>query len=320
MLVYIQKRILAAIPVLLGVSLLVFLMLHALPVDPVRMMLSDHQAGTAPTVGGTITDDMYESMKRQLGLDKPLYVQFARFVWNALRGDLGKSYRNNRAVSEMIAANVRFTAELAFAGMGVAVVLGVVLGVLAAMRAGTWFDALMMGTAVIGVSMPGFWLGLMLILIFSLGLGWFPSMGAASWKAVVLPAFALGLRAAATIARLTRSSLVEVMRQEYMVTARAKGLAERVVVAKHGLKNALIPVITIMGLQFGGLLGGALIIETIFGRPGIGYIAVNGIWNKDFPTVQGTVLFTATIYVLVNLLVDISYGWIDPRIRYDGGS
>ena len=319
MLIYVQKRLLAAIPVLLGVSLLVFLMLHALPIDPIRMMLTDHASGTAPTVGGTITDEMYENMKKQLGLDKPLYVQFARFVWNALRGDLGKSFRNNRLVAEMIGDNVGFTAELAVAGMGVAIVVGIILGVLAAMRAGSWFDALMMGAAVLGVSMPSFWLALMLILIFSLGLGWFPAIGAGGIKALVLPAFALGLRSAATIARLTRSSLIEVMRQDYMTTARAKGLAERVVVAKHGLKNALIPVVTIVGLQFGSLLGGALIIETIFGRPGIGYIAVNGIWNKDFPTVQGTVLFTAVIYVLVNLLVDVSYAWIDPRIRYDGG-
>ncbi len=319
MLVYVQRRLLAAIPVMLGVSLLVFLMLHALPVDPIRMMLTDHTSGTAPTVGGAITEEMYQSMRKQLGLDKPLYVQFTRFVWNALRGDLGRSFRNNRPVAEMIRDNVRFTAELAIAGMGIAIVVGIVLGVLAAMRAGSWFDALMMGLAVLGVSMPGFWLALMLILIFSLDLGWFPAVGAGGLKALVLPAFALGLRSAATIARLTRSSLVEVMRQDYMTTARAKGLAERVVVSKHGLKNALIPVVTIVGLQFGGLLGGALIIETIFGRPGIGYIAVNGIWNKDFPTVQGTVLFTATIYVLVNLLVDISYAWIDPRIRYDGG-
>ncbi len=317
---YILKRFLFAVPVLLGVSLLVFMMLHALPVDPVKLMLTDHASGTAPTAAGTMTDEMYENMKRQLGLDKPLHIQFGSFLFRAVQGDLGRSYRSDKAVASMIADNISFTAELAFASMSLSILIGVVLGVFAAINGGTWLDAGIMAVSVLGVSMPSFWFGLVLILVFSLGLGWFPPMGAGGLRALVLPAIAMGVPASATVARLTRSSLVEVMRQDYMVTARAKGLREMVVVAKHGLKNALIPVVTIVGLQFGALLGGSLVIETVFGRPGLGYISVNAIWNKDFPTVQGMVLFMATLYVVINILVDISYAWLDPRVRYDGGS
>ncbi|MFO7941516.1 MAG: ABC transporter permease [Bacillota bacterium] len=315
-----QKRILTAIPVLIGVSLLVFLMLHALPVDPVKLMLTDHASGTAPTAAGTMTDEMYENMRHQLGLDRPLHIQFGSFLYDAIRGDLGRSYRNDKAVSRMIADNIGHTAELAFAAMGLAIVVGVSLGIFAAVNRGTWRDAVIMAVSVLGVSMPTFWFGLVLILVFALGLGWFPAMGAGGIRALVLPTLAMGLPTSAIIARLTRSSLVEVMRQDYMTTARAKGLREMVVVTKHGLKNALIPVVTIIGLQFGALLGGSLIIETVFGRPGLGYIAVNAIWNKDFPTVQGMVLFMATVYVFINIIVDISYAWFDPRVRYDGGS
>jgi ABC-type dipeptide/oligopeptide/nickel transport system permease component len=260
-------------------------------------------------------------MRQQLGLDLPLPVQFGRFLWGVIQGDLGKSFRSGEPVAGLILRNLPFTIQLAVFSLGVAVLVGFVLGVTAAINRGTWLDMVAMTLAVIGVSMPSFWLAIMLLLIFALHLGILPAVGMATgWDGLILPSVALGLSAAAIIARLVRSSLVDVLVRDYVRTARAKGLRERTVVLRHALKNALIPVVTVLGLQFGTLLGGAVVVETVFARPGIGQLVVKAILEKDFPIVQGVVLFTATAYVIANFLVDVSYSWLDPRIRYGDAS
>lgn len=303
---FLAGRLVATIPVLLGVSFLVFMMLHLVPGDPVKMMLSEFQT----------TPKQIELLRSQLHLDEPLPQQFARFVWNALHGDLGRSIRSKRMVTREIGENLGPTLQLAVAALAVAVVIGVSLGILAAIKQGTWLDLAPMLVALGGVSMPSFWLGLLLIFFFSLRLGWLPATGAGDLKHLVLPALTLGLGASAIIARLTRSSMLEVLRQEYITTARAKGLRELTVILRHGLKNALIPVVTIFGLQFGNLLAGTVVVETVFARPGIGRLIVDAILAKDFPVVQGIILLSATAYVMVNLLVDVTYGFLDPRIRF----
>ncbi|MGH2615187.1 MAG: ABC transporter permease [Thermomicrobiales bacterium] len=319
--VYLRRRLLTTIPVLLGVSLVVFLMLHFLPGDPVLMMLTEHRGGGAPTISGSITQEMYDNMRHQLGLDRPLPVQFASFLSGVLRGDLGTSFRGGEPVRELIVRNLPYTIQLAVASFGVAMVAGFVLGIIAGVKRGSWIDSLTMTIAAAGVSMPSFWLGIMLLLIFSVHLNLVPAVArAADWRSLILPAIALGFSASAIIARLVRSSLVEAMQQDYVQTARAKGLREQAVVVRHALKNALIPVVTVGGLQFGNLLGGTVVIETVFARPGIGHITVNGILERDFPVVQGVVLVSALTYVLANFLVDLTYTWIDPRIRFGGGT
>ncbi len=312
---YILRRVAMTIPVLLGVSLAVFSMLHLLPVDPVQMMVMDSTTGTAPTA--IVTDEMVANMRHQLGLDLPLPVQFARFVGNALQGDLGYSFRNNRPVTEMLVEQLPYTITLTVAGMGTALLLGLTFGILAGLRPNSWIDNLSMSIAMLGVSMPSFWLGLMLIYLFALQLRLLPALGTGSAKALILPALTLGISASAIIARLTRSSLMEIMRTEYITTARAKGLPEWRVLIGHALRNALVPVVTVVGLQFGALMSGAVIVETVFGRPGIGRLGVRGILEQDFPLVQGFVLFVAVVYVLTNLLVDLFYAFLDPRIRYE---
>jgi peptide/nickel transport system permease protein/oligopeptide transport system permease protein len=302
---FVAGRALAAVPVLLGVTLAVFSMLFLVPGDPVKMMLAEFVTNA----------DQVARMRAQLHLDEPLPQQYARFVWNAVRGDLGTSIRSRRPVTREILENLPSTAQLALASMAVAVGLGVALGLLAAVFRHTWLDVGSMLVALVGVSMPSFWLGLLLILLFSLFLGWLPATGGATLWHLILPALTLGMIAAAIVARLTRSSMLEVLGQDYVRTARAKGLGGFTVVVRHGLKNALIPVVTIFGLQFGNLLAGAVIVETVFGRPGLGRLIVGGVLAKDFPLVQGTILFVATAYVLINLLVDVAYAALDPRIR-----
>jgi peptide/nickel transport system permease protein len=306
MLTWILRRILAVVPVLFGVTLAVFSMLFLVPGDPVKMMLAEF----------VTTPDQVAQMPEQLHLDEPILRQYGRFVGNAVRGDLGTSIRSRRPVATEIGENLASTAQLALAAMLVAVGLGIPLGLLAALFRNSWLDVASMGTALLGVSMPSFWLGLLLIFVFSLHLAWFPATGGGDLHQLVLPAFTLGMIAAAIIARLTRSSMLEVLGQDYVRTARAKGLGGFSVVVRHALKNALIPIITIFGLQFGNLLAGAVIVETVFSRPGLGRLIVGGILNKDFPLVQGTVLFVATVYVLINLLVDVAYAYADPRIRF----
>ncbi|HKC05844.1 MAG TPA: ABC transporter permease [Methylomirabilota bacterium] len=278
MLTYVAQRILAVVPVLFGVTLAVFSMLFLVPGDPVKMMLAEF----------VTNPDQIARMRAQLHLDEPILAQYGRFVGNAARGDLGTSIRSRRPVATEIAENVGSTAQLALSSMAV---------------------------ALLGVAMPSFWLGLLLIFTFSLHLGWFPATGGGDLLHLVLPSVTLGTIAAAIIARLTRSSMLEVLGQDYVRTARAKGLAWWGVVVRHALQNALIPIITIFGLQFGNLLAGAVIVETVFSRPGLGRLIVGGILAKDFPLVQGAVLFVATAYVLINVLVDLAYAFVDPRIR-----
>ena len=303
---YISSRLLVTIPVVFGVSLAVFSMLFLIPGDPVKMMLSEF--ATNP--------EQIARMRAQLHLNEPFAEQFGRFVWGAVRGDLGSSIRDRRPVTTEILEVLPATLQLSLAALVLAAALGIALGIIAAVHQNSWWDLGSMVVALVGVSVPSFWLGLLLIFLFSLRLEWLPATGGGGLDHLLMPAFALGLGAAAIIARLTRSSMLEVLRTEYMTTARAKGLGGPSVVLRHGLLNALIPIITIFGLQFGSLLAGTVIIETVFGRPGVGRLLVNAILNKDFPLVQGIVLFVAAGYVLINLAVDVVYAAVDPRIRY----
>ena len=305
MLTYVGRRILAVVPVLFGVTLAVFSMLFLVPGDPVKIMLAEF----------VTTPDQIAQMRAQLHLDEPVLKQYGRFVGNALRGDLGISIRSRRPVAAEITENIGSTGQLALASMLVAIGLGVPLGLLAALGRNSWLDVAAMVVALLGVAMPSFWLGLLLIFVFSLHLGWLPATGGGDLLHLVMPSVALGMIAAAIIARLTRSSMLEVLGQDYVRTARAKGLGSGSVIVRHALRNALIPVVTVFGLQFGNLLAGAVIVETVFSRPGLGRLIVGGILAKDFPLVQGTVLFVAATYVLINVVVDVAYAYVDPRIR-----
>ncbi len=305
---YIRGRLLRAIPVVLGVSTLVFFMIHLLPGDPAEEIASRSPRMTQETV---------QRIRVQLGLDQPLYKQYLQFLSRELHGNLGRSIFTNQPVTKMIRDQVGSTLQLTFVGLSIAILMGVTLGVVAAVRHNTWLDTASMTVALLGVSMPSFWLGLLLILLFAVNLRWVPVIGGTGIRGIILPAFTLGFGAAAIIARLVRSSMLEVLRQEYMTSARAKGLSTTVVILRHGLKNALIPVVTIIGLQFGTLLGGAVVIETVFARQGIGRMAIDAVLAKDFPVIQGTVLFAALVYVTVNLGVDLLYSVLDPRIHYD---
>jgi peptide/nickel transport system permease protein len=305
-LTYVGRRILAVVPVLFGVTLAVFSMLFLVPGDPVKIMLAEF----------VTTPDQIARMRAQLHLDEPVLKQYGRFVGNALRGDLGTSIRSRRPVAAEITENIGSTGQLALASMLVAIGLGVPLGLLAALGRNSWLDVVAMVVALLGVAMPSFWLGLLLIFVFSLHLGWLPATGGGDLLHLVMPSVALGMIAAAIIARLTRSSMLEVLGQDYVRTARAKGLGGWGVIVRHALRNALIPVVTVFGLQFGNLLAGAVIVETVFSRPGLGRLIVGGILSKDFPLVQGTVLFVAAAYVLINVVVDVVYAYVDPRIRF----
>ena len=302
---YIGLRLLAAIPTILGVSVLVFASLYLLPGDPVQAL-----AGEVP-----LERERVEALREQLGLNDPPWEQYGRFALDAIQGDLGTSLKSRRPVLDEILTFLPATLQLTTAAMVFAVIVGVTLGAVAAIRAHTWVDTLTMLLALGGVSVPVFWMGLMLLLVFAVWLGLVPSTGTEGIERLILPAFTLGYGAAAIIARLTRSAMLEVLSLEYIVTARSKGLAERVVIVRHALRNALIPVITVVGLQVGNLLSGAVIVETVFSRQGVGRMLVNGILGKDLPLVQGAILFVAVFYVLINLLTDILYAWVDPRIR-----
>jgi peptide/nickel transport system permease protein len=307
MLRYIAKRLIASIPVMLGVLVAVFFLMRVLPGDPTQMMAAEFGASA----------EELARMRASLGVDDPIMVHFWDFVRNAARGDLGRSLFTNRPVTTQIVDQVPSTFQLAAASLVIAILIGVPIGVVAAVRSNSVIDAGSMVLALIGVSMPSFWLGLILIYVFSYRLGWLPAAGVGDLRYLLMPAFALGFSSAAIIARLTRSSMLEVLRQEYIVTARAKGLASRLVIFRHALKNALIPLVTIIGLQFASLMGGAVIIETVFARKGLGSLTIQAILQKDYPLVQGTILFVALAYIVVNLIVDISYAFLDPRIRYE---
>ena len=306
MIVYLAKRVLAAIPVLLGLTLLVFMMLHLIPGDPVAQMLGE--AG--------VRQEVVDNLREQMGFDDPLHVQYGRYFVGLVQGDLGHSPLSRRDVSDMIGRVLPSTLALAVSGLIIAALLGTVLGIVAAVRQNSIVDNITMLIALIGVSMPSFWLGLMLIFIFSLQLGWLPATGSGGWERLILPAATLGFAGSAIIARMVRSSMLEVFRQEYVRTATAKGIGASRVIVKHVLKNALIPVLTIIGLEFGRLLSGTVVIEVVFARPGIGRLLVESILRKDYIVVQGVVLINALFYVTVNLLVDLTYAYADPRIRY----
>jgi ABC-type dipeptide/oligopeptide/nickel transport system permease component len=303
---YALQRLLFTIPVLFGVSVLTFLMLHLIPGDPVAAMFIGQ--------GGARAEQL-DAIREDLGLNDPLPVQYLNYMRNLAQGDLGTSIRTKQPVLDMISNNLPSTIKLTFASMVIAILLGVTLGVVAAIKRGSVVDSIVMFIGLAGVSMPSFWLGLLLISLFSIRLNWLPIIGGNDWKGLILPATALGFAAAATIARMVRSSLLEVLSEQYIVTARAKGLNERGVIIRHALRNATIPVLTVVGLQFGSLLAGAVIIEQVFARQGIGRMLVTALQSRDFPVAQGGVLFVATVYVLMNLLVDLLYGAVDPRIR-----
>jgi ABC-type dipeptide/oligopeptide/nickel transport system permease component len=294
------------LPVLWGVTTIVFLMLYLLPGDPVLAIL--HTGGA--------TSEQVEQLRRQLGFDQPLSVQYVRWLGRILRGDLGRSVITDRPVGFELRSQLLNTVQLALAAVALALLLGSVLGTVAGYYRGSWLDAIATSAGVFGVSMPNFWFGFLLIFLFSFKLRLFPAVGQGSVGHLVLPAVTLALQFSAVITRLLRSSLLEVLSQEYVLVARSKGLSEIVVLGKHALRNAVIPITTIVGLQFGDLLAGTVVVETVFARQGIGRLIVEGILSKDTPIVQGAVLLTALGYVLTNLLVDISYVFLDPQIRY----
>jgi peptide/nickel transport system permease protein len=299
------SRSLGIIPVMLGISVLVFFGMRLTPGDPVDIM-------TGQTA---ISAEQRDQLRHQLGLDKPLLVQFVDFLWKTVHGDLGTSIRYKIPVTKLILFQAPSTVELAVAAMAFAVAFGGLAGLVAAFYQNRIADHVIMVFALIGLCMPSFWLGLLLIIFFSVRLGWLPSSGSGGLDYLVLPAFALGLIYASTIARLTRSSMIEILSQDFIRTARAKGLSERKVVLRHALKNALIPIVTVGGLQLGYLLGGAVIVENVFARQGLGNMTVNAILDKDYPVIQGTVLFICVCIVFINLLVDLLYLFLDPRVK-----
>lgn len=301
---YIIKRLLYLIPVILGVTFIVFTIMHFTPGDPARIMLGE----SAP-------QEYVDNLREEMGLNDPFPVQYFNFVKNAVKGDFGISYKTKNPVFDEVFARFPATLKLTVAGMIIAVGMGIPIGIISATKQYSLTDSITMIVALLGVSMPNFWLGLMLILFFSVSLGWLPSGGNAGFNSLILPAFTLGTGVAAIITRMTRSSMLEVIRQDYIRTARAKGVKESKVINKHALKNALIPVVTIIGLQFGSLLGGAVLTETVFTWPGIGRFMVDAIKQKDTPAVLASVVFMSVVFSIVNLFIDILYAYIDPRIK-----
>ncbi len=301
---YLARRLLLTIPVLLGVATLVFLLIHLVPGDPAQSMLGD---GAAP-------QDV-AALRTRLGLDQPLPVQFGRFIIGLVRGDLGTSLRTGEPVAASIASRMPATAELAFAAMLVALLIAVPLGVAAAVWKGTWVDTSAMTLALVGISIPNFWLGPMMAIVFAVELGWLPVSGRGTLAHLVLPSATLGAALAAILARMTRASLLEELRELYVTAARARGASRARAVWRHAFRNSLVPVVTIVGLQFGSLLTGAIITETIFSWPGVGRLLIQSINFRDYPMVQGCILLIAVTYVMVNLVTDLVYGWLDPRIR-----
>ncbi|QNM16083.1 MULTISPECIES: nickel ABC transporter permease [Fusobacterium] len=301
---YIIKRLLLLIPVLLGVSLLVFTILSLTPGDPAQLILGE----SAPK-------EAVLKLREEMGLNDPFLLQYLRFVKNAIVGDFGRSYTTGREVFGEIFSRFPNTFILAVVGMIISVCIGIPVGIISATKQYSAMDSISMILALLGVSMPVFWLGLMLILVFSVKLGLLPSGGFDGLKSIILPAATLGVGSAAIITRMTRSSMLEVIRQDYIRTARAKGVSEKVVINRHALKNALIPIITVVGLQFGGLLGGAVLTESVYSWPGVGRLMVDAIRQKDTPTVLAAVVFLAAVFSVVNLLVDILYAYVDPRIK-----
>jgi len=303
---FLVRRILLTVPVLLGVATLVFSLIHLIPGDPVQSMLGE----------GASAESINE-LRTRLGLDRPLYAQYLAFLKGVAHGNLGTSLRTSEPVTSAIADRMPATFELAAAAMLVAVVIAIPLGVLAAARAGTIVDHLATTLALIGISMPNFWLGPLLALVFAVELGWLPVSGRGTLAQLVLPAITLGAPLAAVLARTTRASVIDELRELYVLAARARGVSRVRAVLKHAFRNSLIPIVTVLGLQLGAVLTGAVITETIFAWPGVGRLLIQSIGFRDYPLVQGCILLIALTYVSMNLLTDLAYGLLDPRIRYE---
>ena len=302
---FLISRLLSTLVVVLGVVTLVFLLIHIVPGDPIEAML-----------GETATVADQNELREALGLNQPLWTQWSNYMLNLSQGDLGQSLYSQKSVNSLIWERLPATLELAIAGLLVAICIALPLGSIAALRKDTFWDQGAMVFSLLGVSVPNFWMGPLLIILFSLGLGWFPVSGREGWDSLVLPAITLGTALAAILARMVRSTLLEVLHEDYIRTARAKGLSEYAVVAYHALRNAALPIITVLGLQLGTLLGGAVITETIFSWPGIGQLTIESIQRRDYPVVQACVLLISLSYVLVNTFTDMLYAWLDPRVRY----
>jgi len=302
---YVITKLLLTIPLLLGVTFLLFVIGQLTPGDPVLIMLGER----AP-------QEEIVRLRDALGLDQPWYIQYLQFVGNALQGDLGISYRSKLPVASEVLSRLPATAQLAGCALLFSVVLGLTMGVVSAVKRNSWIDRLAMLFATVGSSVPVFWSGLILIVLFAVNLGWLPASGRGTPQHLIMPSIALGAGAAALIARITRSSMLESLNQDYVRTARAKGLAENVVIIRHALRNALIPVVTVVGLQTGALMAGAVLTETVFSWPGIGFLIVQSIGQRDYPVLRASVLLIATIFTLINLALDVLFVQLDPRIKY----
>jgi ABC-type dipeptide/oligopeptide/nickel transport system permease component len=303
---YLLRRLLLTIPVLIGVATLVFSLIHLVPGDPVQAML-----------GESASPDDLARLRDRLGLNRPLYVQYGAFVTGALAGDLGTSLRTNQPVTEAIAERMPATFELAAASMFVAILIAIPLGIIAAVRSGTSVDHAATTLALVGISVPNFWLGPVLAIVFSIWLGWLPVSGRGGLAHLVLPAMTLGAPLASILARMTRASVLEELRELYVLAARARGVSRMRAVLVHAFRNSLIPIVTVLGLQFGSVLTGAVITETIFAWPGVGRLLIQSISARDYPAVQGCILLIAVTYVAMNVITDLVYGVLDPRIRYE---
>ncbi|MFC5589609.1 glutathione ABC transporter permease GsiC [Sporosarcina soli] len=306
MLRFLMKRLLEIIPILLLVSILIFLFVHMIPGDPARLV-----------AGEDATLEDVELVRKELGLDKPMHEQYITYMTNLFQGDLGTSLKTKRPVTEEIGERFMPTFWLTVWSMVWAVVVGLIIGVVSATKRNKWQDYLGMFSAVSGLSLPSFWLGLMLIQLFAVTLGWFPTGGMESWKSYILPSFTLGTGVAAVVARFTRSSLMDVLKEDYIRTGRSKGLNEHSVIWGHGLRNAMIPVVTMTGLQFGFLLGGSVVIESVFSWPGLGKLLIDSVAYRDYPVIQAEMLIFAFEFILINLIVDLLYGVLNPQIRYE---
>ena len=302
---YVVRRLWQSALTLVGVSVLVFVILRVVPGDPAKMLLPEGAPRSA-----------IEELNRQLGLQEPLYVQYGLFVQSVFRGDFGQSFQYRAPALQVVTERLMATVQLALAAMLITVGVGVTLGIVAAVRRGTGYDYASTVLAVLGQSLPNFWLGIMLILLFGVALRWLPTSGFESWRHLILPAVTLAAFPMALVARLTRSSMLEILGRDFIRTGRAKGLAERTVILRHALRNAAVPLLTVLGLQIGTLLGGAVITESVFAWPGMGKLVVDAIFFRDFPVVQTVLILSATLFVVINLLVDLLYTVIDPRIRY----
>jgi len=303
---YIIRRIILIIPMLLGVTLVSFIILHSMPGDPAQVI-----------AGLDTSEEIIERIKKDLGLDKPLPVQYLIFIKNIARGDLGYSYRTRRPVSQELKGRFPNTALLGATALIFAIVIGIFFGTIAAVKQNSILDRFITVIFLIGLSTPAFWSGLLLIIIFSVHFGWFPAGGMEGARSFILPAFTLGLPASAVIAMMVRTSLLEVLHENYIRTAKSKGLSPTHIILRHALKNALIPTVTVIGLQFGFLLGGTVVVETVFSWPGMGQLIITAILGRDYQMVQGAIIVLAFTFIFINLFVDILYTYLDPRIQYE---